>query len=172
MKKLPLSNSDHRNEFLAQCDQEGLAKARAGDENWKATLQQQFEEYKKAVESNIELEQSLIAAENLAEFRSNPTAAIRQVETFCRTFSPGENALIFGLFTIVSENWTRAAGIQFPKGSDWGGQVAQKGWKATIDIGGTRHTITGQSYYGDLQRHESVCNEAWKVLLRSVGIDS
>jgi len=170
MKSLPWTNTDYRNEFLAQCDQAQLAKAKAGDKAAMDELNKDFTAYKEAKAQELDLENRLLGAANLAEFRANPKACIAELEKETGPLYVYEIAASRGLFKIISERWSRKAGAQFGEGTDWGGKVATKGWKATIEIGDQRYEIEGDSYYHPRQRNEAVCAEAWKTLLRTVHI--
>ena len=171
MKTLPRP-SNHKTEFLAQCDQEQLAKAKAGDEVAKTALTKEFEIYQQEKNKAVEEERLLTGAANLAEFKANPEACIAAMEA-----EGGQSLYVYeiaearGLFRVSSERWSREAGGQFGRGTDWGGKVASKDWKAVIEIGDRRYDITGNSYYAAPQRHEAVCAEAWKTLLKTVGIE-
>jgi hypothetical protein len=170
MRQLPTSGSDHRNEFLAQCDQDKLAKARAGDAMAKDELQKEYEAYRKAKDDEADLDGKVTGAANLAEFRADPKKAIAELQAQGgSSLYVHELAEAYGLFRVVSEQWSRDAGAQFGKGTDWGGKVATKGWKATIEISDRRYEVRGSSYYDKPRRHEAVTAEAWKVLLGTVG---
>lgn len=169
MNRLPQASINSSQEFLDQCDQDKLAKARAGDETAKKELNDEFKVYEQTKAGEVEFARNLKGAANLAEFRADPAAVITALHAEAGTFYVHELAEMYGLFKIVKEGWSREAGSQHAKGTDWGGKVATKGWKAVIEISDRRYEITGSSFYDAPRRHESVAQEAWRTLLKTVG---
>ena len=136
-----------------------------------SALNVKFQEWKVAEEKNIEAELVALGKANWQAFEKDPQAILNDLkEEGGRSSEPGEIAVYCRLASIKKLTWAKEAGRQFPKGCDYKGTVASKGFNVTFELGnGEVIKAAGTAFYSRNDQQRSACALIYQHLCKLAG---